>query len=85
MMQSDVELSCAGCGLRAVVRSAVLNSYGVIARPSGWTHGGKGLAVIGAKDYCPSCSPIAGGTPWEQTASPRRRTGEMLAVLVLED
>jgi hypothetical protein len=83
MMSNDVELVCDGCGTTAVVKASVLNDYGVIARPADWTHGGHGMAVIGAKDYCPSCSPGAGGTSWAET-SPSIKPDSMLAVLVLD-
>ncbi|HEX5656423.1 MAG TPA: hypothetical protein VFX59_04475 [Polyangiales bacterium] len=83
MPLSNVELACEGCGITAVVKASVLNSHGVIARPAGWTHGGHGTAVIGAKDYCPDCSPQAGGTPWNEP-SPSVPPAGVLAVLVLD-
>jgi hypothetical protein len=83
MMSSEVELACDGCGETAVVNAGVINSYGVIARPTGWTHGGHGMAVIGAKDYCPSCSPRSGSTPWND--HPPLRPEEGLLVLLLLD
>jgi hypothetical protein len=87
MMSSSVEVVCDACGATAHVRADVHNSYGIIARPVGWTHGGRGMAVIGAKDYCPTCSPLLGGTSWQETLSsfPPAAPDEMLAVLVLDD